>query len=139
MATNGTHSDASGSYRIKPLKGADNYSVWHIQVEDILTNHSLWGYTDETIPCPIPTPADAHQTTPAIDTWKKNDRKALTIIHLRVSALMITYVTGCTTSRAAWEALKNVFDVQGPMSTIIVRRQLMKFAVAEGADIEKQI
>ncbi|THH19985.1 hypothetical protein EUX98_g8667 [Antrodiella citrinella] len=130
-------SEGSGNaYRIEPLK-AENYYTWRIQVMDILTDKSLEGYVDGSKPIP-PLPANA-TTSPAIEAWTKNDRKALTNIRLRVSGEMIPYVSGATTSKAAWESLADVFTTKGPMGIVLARREILDFRFNDDTDIEEQV
>jgi Domain of unknown function (DUF4219) len=59
-------------YRIEPLTGAENYTVWKIKMMDILMGQDLWEYVDGSITLPT----DAAQQT----TWHKKDRTALSVI-----------------------------------------------------------
>lgn len=81
----------SGNYKIEPLKGAENYNVWKVQMEDILTDLDLWKYVT------------GESTRPRINAeeWAKRDRQALTAIHLRVSRNMISHIMSATSSKAA--------------------------------------
>lgn len=119
------------SYRIEALKGPDNYPVWRVQMRDILTDLGLWGHTDGT----NVRPADATQR----EAWDKNDRKALTAIRLRISGSMITYVLSATQSKAAWDSLESVFNIQGPISIIVVRRKLLRYVIEDEANLEEEI
>ena len=109
----------SGSYRIEPLKGPENYFTWRVQLMDILYDLSLWEYVAGTLTMP----ADPAQQ----EAWKKSDRKALTVIRLRVAPAMMTHVLSATTSKDAWDALSNVFNVQGPLTKVIARRKFLRY------------
>lgn len=127
-----THADnASGSYRIEALKGAENYLAWRVQMADILVNQDLMKYADGT----STVPADAALA----ETWNTKDRKALTSIRLRVSSSMISHIMGATTSKDAWDTLKNVFNTQGPLAKILARRKLLRYAVEEGGTMEEEV
>lgn len=137
-------SDHSGSYRIESLKSPDNYPVWRVQIEDILTDLDLFHYVDGSEPRPaLSTTLDAGTNRPLnqaeVNTWIKNDRKALTIMCLRICGSMMNYVVSADTSAAAWVSLQNIFNVQGPMAIIVVHRKLLRFVFVEGEDLEKQI
>lgn len=121
----------SGSYRIEPLKGAENYISWRIQIADVLNDLGLWEYVDET----STEPADA---TLAL-VWRKNDRKVLTVIRLWVTSEMMTYVLSATTSKAAYDALANVFNVQGGLAKVLARRKFLRYQIEEGASMEEEI
>lgn len=129
-------SDGTISYRIEPLKSPENYPTWSIQLQDILTEANLWPIVSGETPRP---PAATDGTTTASDNWNTKDKKALTAIRTRVSSAMITYVINATTSRQAWDSLKSVFDVQGPIAIIIERRRLFRYAIPEGSDMEEHL
>lgn len=125
-------SGSSGSgYRIEPLKGAENYTTWRVQAEDILQDMNYWDHVNGTNT--IPTDEDD------LKKWQRTDRKALTQIRLRISAPMITYVMSAKTSKDAWDALKMMFDISGPIATVLIRRKLFRYVIEEGADMEEQI
>ena len=45
------HTNVGGGYRIESLRGAENYVLWKIQMEDILVDMGLWEYVSgETKP-----------------------------------------------------------------------------------------
>ena len=90
-----TLTEYSGTYRIEPLKGADNYLAWRIQMSDILFAYEVWDHIEGMA---TTRPED---TTLAL-IWDKADRKALTAIRLRITAGMMTYVLSArTVMRAA--------------------------------------
>lgn len=131
MTTTTTAPETSGSYRIESLKGAENYITWRVQLEDILSDLGLWEYTSGgTL-----RPADAAQ---AVD-WAKKDRKALTTIRLRVSNAMMTHVISATTSKDAFDALSNVFNTEGTIARVTLRRRLFRYTMEEGADMDEEI
>ena len=121
--------ETSGSYRIEPLKGAENYITWRVQISDILTDMGLWDYTSG---------ASARPNT-SFEEWDKKDRKALTTIRLRVSNTMMTHVISAATSKEAFDALSNVFNTEGTIARVTLRRRLFRYAIEEGADIDEEI
>jgi hypothetical protein len=53
MAEATTSSSGSTSlHRIAPLRGTENYNVWRIQMEDILTDLDLYQYVNRSKECP---------------------------------------------------------------------------------------
>lgn len=92
---------------------------------------SLWEHTSGA----IARPADA---VAAIE-WAKKDRKALTIIRLRVSNNMMTHVISAATSKEAFDALSNVFNTEGTMARVTVRRRLFRYSIEEGAEMEEEL
>lgn len=106
------HTSNSGSYRIEPLKGAKNYISWHVQIFDILNDLGLWNYVDGTILMPT-------NDLDATLKWHKKDWKALIAIHLWITPTMMTYVLSATTSKGAYDALANMFNVQGALAKVL--------------------
>ncbi len=130
-----TFESSSGSYRIEALKGAENYLSWRTQISDILTDLGLWEYTSGQKPRPEGQAANPIE----VGLWDKNDRKALTVIRLRVNTEMLTYVFSSATSMDAWHSLANVFSVRGPLAQVLARRKFMRYQIDEGSDMEEDI
>ncbi|KAJ3551630.1 hypothetical protein NM688_g4592 [Phlebia brevispora] len=125
-------SSLSGGYRIPPLKGAENYCMWRIQMQDILRDQGLWGYVDGSLPCP-------EGNAIAGSIWGQADQKALTIIRLRLSAEMMTWVVWSTSARHAWLALEKVFVARRPMAKVTARRKFLRYQIEEGADMDEEV
>ncbi len=121
----------TGSYRIDPLKGAENYPTWRVQMLDILTDMGLWEYASGETPLPADKALAAD--------WAKKDRKALTAVRLRVSNSMMAHVISAETSKEALDALSNVFNNEGAVSLIVLRRKFLRYVIPEGADLEEEI
>jgi hypothetical protein len=129
MAT--STNESSGNYRIDPLRGAENYTTWRVQISDILTDMGLWEYTTGTITKP---------TDPAkLEEWQKKDRKALTAIRLRVSNAMMAHVISSSTSKEAFDSLSNVFSNEGSLSLILLRRKFFHYLITDESDFEEEI
>jgi hypothetical protein len=138
-------SDMNGSvgtsmYRISPLRGTDNYNIWRIQMEDILTNLGLYEYTTGTEAFPlygtttqtitVPPAKSGNASTTRTETvtdtnmndeqkkWIKLDWKAISQIQLHVDPHTLTHIQACTTSHKAWELLADTFRVQGTIGLI---------------------
>ena len=73
-----TTDTTSGSYRIEPLKGTENWLSFQVQMLDILSDTGYINYVDGTNKRPI---SDDDQK----QAWDKADRKALVMIRLRVA------------------------------------------------------
>jgi hypothetical protein len=123
--------EGSGNYRIDPLRGAENYTTWRVQILDILTDMGLWEYTTGT----ITKPTDATK----LEEWQKKDRKALTAIRLRVSNAMMAHVISSDTSKEAFDSLSNVFNNEGTLSLILLRRKFFHYLITEESDFEEEI
>ena len=126
------------SYRIEHLKSAENYPTWSVQIKDILTEAGLFDIVSGVTPRPA-LQTDNGDNSVAVNSWDAKDRKALMNIRTRVSSAMISYVINAITSKQAWDSLKSVFDVQGPVAVILERRRFFRYAIPEGADIEEHV
>ena len=126
-------SDATRSttnvYRIEPLKGAENYTIWKIKMMDILTDQGLWDYVTGTAP------TDASQA----NTWNKRDRTTLSTIRLRIADKLLVYVASAKSAKIAWNALKDLFEAQGALGIVLAHRKLFRAQCEEGTSIEDHI
>lgn len=129
--------ESASSYRIEHLKSPDNYPTWSVQVKDILSESNLFVYANGTKIKPIL--AADNKNKAELDEWDTKDAKALTAIRTRISQPMMTYVIGAKTSSEAWSSLKAVFDIQGPMATVLEHRKFYHYAISEGTDLEEHI
>ncbi len=134
MATTASsHNDSASGYRIEHLKGAENYLTWSVQLKDHLIDHDLWDYPDGKLTYPDDTKPVERAA------WTKSDHKALSQIRGRVTNAMMPYVLSAATSKECWDALKNAFLIQGPITSIILRRKLFRYVIEDGANMEEEI
>ncbi|QRW04511.1 integrase core domain protein [Ceratobasidium sp. AG-Ba] len=151
-----TTTGISGLHQIPPLKGVENYNVWRVQMEDILTDLDLYGYVNRTIPVPPETITvtetgqkdengkDAPDKVTEIENlqhgpWFKADHKALSNIRLRVNGSVLTHIQSCEYSADAWDLLALTFQVKGTVGLIGLRRKFFSHRMTEGQDIEEHI
>ncbi|QRV80986.1 integrase core domain protein [Ceratobasidium sp. AG-Ba] len=154
--TTTTSGTLSSLHRIEPLRGTDNYNVWRIQMEDILTDLDLYKYVDrsytippQTIELKITGGKDSDGKALADEVrivenedhskWFKFDRKALSNIRLRVDGSVLTHIQACTYSADAWDLLASTFQVKGTVGLIDLRRKFFSHRMAETEDIEEHI
>lgn len=52
---------------------------------------------------------------------------------------MMTYVLSSTTSKGAYDALANVFNVQGALAKVLARRKFLRYEIEEGANMEEEV
>lgn len=122
---------AASIYKIEPLRGAENYSVWKVRMQHILTD---LGY-DDHIKDSAAVPAD-----PAlVAAWNTKDRKALSTIVLRVSDNVLVYVANATHAKIAWASLSSMYEAKGAIGITLTRRKFHRAICAEDADIEEHI
>ncbi|QRV85620.1 integrase core domain protein [Ceratobasidium sp. AG-Ba] len=157
MQTDSTLAQVStGLHRIAPLRGSDNYNVWRIQMEDILTDLDLYKYVDRSYTIPSQTielritgqnDSDGKALADEVKImdnedypkWFKFDRKALSNIRLRVDGSVLTHIQACTYSADAWDLLASTFQVKGTVGLIDLRRRFFSHRMAETEDIEEHI
>src|ERR1700742_4111954 len=110
---------SSNIYRIEPLRGAENYSVWKIKMTDILTELFYYNIATGASKKPearlsgpgVPGTTDA-ETEKEIAIWEKKNRSALSAIQLHVADKMLVYIASSNSSYEAWKALKEVLEPQ---------------------------
>ncbi|QRV97073.1 Retrovirus-related Pol polyprotein from transposon TNT 1-94 [Ceratobasidium sp. AG-Ba] len=139
MAENNTHSSTTGLHRIEALRGTDNYNVWRIQMEDILTDLELYDYVTRKSPKQLPMITKISEKNPEYEKWTKNDRKALSNIRLRVDGNVLTHIQSCTYSADAWDLLAATYQVKGTVGLIDLRRKFFSHRMSETDDIEEHI
>lgn len=100
---------------------------------DILYEMGVADYVTGETPCPAADKKDE------VAAWKKDDRKALTAIRLRVASSMFNYVMSAETSKAAMDSLENIFRIKGPIATVLLRRKLYRYIIDETDDIEEHL
>ncbi len=132
MSTN-NHDSVSG-YHIEHLKGPENYITWSVQLKDHLIDLDLFDYITGDVPAP-----DESTEPDKFKVWTKADHKALSQLRGRVTNAMMPYVLSATTSKDCWEALKNAFHIQGPMTAILLSRKLFRYTIEHGANMEEEI
>ncbi|QRW20565.1 Copia protein [Rhizoctonia solani] len=147
---------ASSLHWIPPLQGANNYNVWRIQMEDILTNLNLYEHADGLKLKPNPKVAvaitgckdnegnhlpdlEVNSNNPLCVSWIKANRKALSNIRLRVDGSVLTHIQGCTTAANAWSMLEATFQVKGTVGLIDLWRQFFSHWMTNGEDIGEHI
>lgn len=155
MADHTTTPSTTGLHRIEALRGTDNFNVWKIQMEDILTDLKLYHHVTRTeIQGPTVTKvvteatdkegnkSPYHETTevnPQYAKWLKSDRNALSNIRLRVDGSVLTHIQNCTSAADAWDMLAATLQVKGTVGLIDLRRKFFSHRMAETDDIEEHI
>ncbi|KAJ8468724.1 hypothetical protein ONZ45_g17140 [Pleurotus djamor] len=134
MSTQSTSSSSTSIYRIDPLKGAENYSVWKIKMTDILTDLGLIGYVDGSERKPNDDAPDLDKTA-----WSKKDKQALCTIRLRIADKLLVFAAGAKTSAEAWNAMRDMLEARGPIGIVLARRKFFRAQCVEGTSIEEHI
>lgn len=80
-----------------------------------------------------------HVTQADIDNWKREQRKALPTIPLRVSNAPLAHILTATTGIGAWEKLASIYAPKEAATIIQVRRKIYQAKCVEGEDIEEHI
>ena len=149
---------SSSLHCIPALRGTENYNVWRIQTEDILTDLDLYGHVSRTITCPpieestvtlVPPmdennnqpPSEVHKVfnTKERDKWTKRDRKALLHVRLCVEGHVLTHIQQCSTSADAWDLLALTFQVKGTVGLVDLRGKFFSHRMTDGEDLEAHI
>ncbi|KAJ1300455.1 hypothetical protein OPQ81_005270 [Rhizoctonia solani] len=151
-----TNAGASSLHRIAPLRGTDNYNVWRVQMEDILTDLDLYAYVMREKPAPARTIEKEEEgpkleggkpgptikkiePNPDYPEWAKHDRKALSNVRLRVDGNVLTHIQASETSADAWDLLAATFQVKGTVGLIDLRRKFFSHRMTDSEDIEEHI
>ncbi|KAK2578384.1 hypothetical protein KPH14_011871 [Odynerus spinipes] len=100
-----------------------NYESWKIQMKSVLRYNELWGYVNGTI---VKTENNAVGIV-----WALKDEKALDLIILSLHKSQFNHIKRADTSLKAWEALKSVYESQGPMRQCVLFKQLYRMRKEE--------
>jgi hypothetical protein len=108
----------------------DNYPIWLPQIVPHLKGCNMFGYVDDTIPCPPPTISitkdgvDSIEPNPAFLHWNMQHQVILGAITSALSVKMISHITRCTTSKHGWTTLETLFKSQSKAHLLQVRLKL---------------
>ncbi|QRV78052.1 Copia-like polyprotein/retrotransposon [Ceratobasidium sp. AG-Ba] len=94
---------SSGSIRIPPLRGSENWCIWRIRMEDLLGELKLIEYVDGT-------KAQPSSGASGLDNWLKSDRKARGIIRRCVDDNVMTNILALADIVAIIELRRNFFS-----------------------------
>jgi hypothetical protein len=120
---------SSSSYRVPLLCGSANWRTWKVRMEDLLSELDLWDIVSGDTPRPSSSSSD----------WEKKDRKALGLIRRCVNDDIVLLILAATTSKAAWDTLRNTYEVVDIVALIDLRRRLFWTKMEEGTPIDKHI
>ncbi len=133
-----TASDFVTRAKIEPLKSPEDWTIWSIQMEDLLWETNLWPYVSGTKKRPVF--ADGHTVTTGeqaqLDEWDKKDRSALSGIRTRTGKGAMKIVMNCRTSRDAWEKLRKNFETHGLAKVLDVKRKISGTPYSDGEDLD---
>ena len=92
----------------RPVFDGKNYEFWRIQMRTIFISEDLWeivedGYVEDTEELTAAKRKELKET-------KQKDAKALTLVHQCVSKTIFSRISGATTSKDAWDILKQQYQ-----------------------------
>jgi hypothetical protein len=108
----------------------DTYPIWLPQIVPHLKGGNVYGYVDGSFSCPPPTISSttdgitSSQPNPSFLHWTMQDQIILGAINSALTEKMLTHVTRCTTSKAAWTPLETLFTSHTKAHTMQVHIQL---------------
>ncbi|KAL1187803.1 Retrovirus-related Pol polyprotein from transposon TNT 1-94 [Cardamine amara subsp. amara] len=100
-----------------PVFNGQNYELWATRIKTTLKIQGLWEVIDKGIP-PKPKPKEDD----ALEKWKETemqDMKALQLLQMAVTDLVLMKVVSATTSKEIWEKLQETY--QGNEKAKLVR------------------
>lgn len=128
---------SSSVYRMDALT-RDNYDTWKLQMEALLIKNDSFGYVNGSISKPVFNPDD-QTSKDAVDSWMKADAKARSDLILAISPSELKQIKSCTTSRAVWLKLEDIFQSKGPARKATLLKQLTLQKMLEGGDVREHI
>ncbi|CAN1795133.1 Retrovirus-related Pol polyprotein from transposon RE1 [Linum perenne] len=110
---------------------ADNYLVWKLQFEPLLTSHDLYGHVDGTSMAPAAL-TEAGAANPDFATWRRRDQFVLAWIISSITESALHTLVGVTTAHAAWKALAAAYGTGSTSQIRSLKTQLG--ALRQGSD-----
>ncbi|QRV99178.1 Copia-like polyprotein/retrotransposon [Ceratobasidium sp. AG-Ba] len=114
LTTTAVLPSSSGSIRIPPLRGSENWRIWRVRMEDLLGELELMEYVDGM-------KAKPSTGASSLADWQKSDRKARGIIRRCVDDTVMTNILACETSSDVWTQLKQLYKVADIVAIIELR------------------
>jgi len=91
----------------------DNYRVWKLRMEKLLTTHKIMGIVDGSIPRPAASGKDQ-------SAWDKGDNEAFTAMILTMADEEVESISCCKTAHEIWTKLATVYmNVSGESKNMI--------------------
>jgi gag-polypeptide of LTR copia-type len=114
------------SFRIEPLKGAENWTPWKRRMTAIFRELDLDELIAETAKAPEAKNLNAptEEEKKAKRAWEKRDEKARTRIELAVADSEFVHLFGAETAREQWKQLCQVYESKGLLAVLQARRAL---------------
>ena len=127
----------SNSVRIE-LLNKDNFDMWVIQMDAILTKNDAWGYVsgDKVKPEIV---AGNTQSVEAARAWDVEDKKAKSDIVLAIKSSELKQIKGCNTPREVWTKLRSIYQSSGPARKATLLKQLTLHKMADGEEVREHL
>jgi hypothetical protein len=128
------------NHQINLKLSRDNYMLWQYLLASYLEGQNLFGYIDNSIPCPpkfissTTTTSSTSSTTttdsptlvpnPDYEVWVRQDKLILSVIISTISEDILVHIVGLHTSRDIWITLEKMFAAQSKARIMQIRYQL---------------
>ncbi|QRW12341.1 Copia-like polyprotein/retrotransposon [Ceratobasidium sp. AG-Ba] len=123
---------SSGSIRIPPLRGLENWRIWRVRMEVLLGELDLIEYVDGTKTQPS-------SGSSGLDDWLKSDRKACGIIRRCVNDNVMTNILACETSSEVWTQLKQLYKVADIVAIIELHQNFFSHCMLDETCINDHV
>src|ERR1700760_153393 len=129
------------SFRIEPLRGAENWMPWKRRMIAIFRELDLYEMITETAKAPEPkTPnAPTAEEEKVSKAWQKKDEKARTRIELAIADSEFMHIYGATTAREQWKQLSMVYESRGLLARLAVKRAFFRAQAEEDFDMKEWV
>src|ERR1700759_1352396 len=129
------------SFRIKPLRGAENWMPWKRHMTAIFRELDLYELIIETAKAPEPKAPNAPTAEEAKDAqaWQKKDEKARTRIELAIADSEFMHIYGAPTAREQWKQLCMVYESRGLLARLAAKRAFFRAQAEEDFDMKEWI
>ena len=106
-------------------------------MQAVLITNDLWEYVEGTSMKPELT-ADRGNAV-EVNTWRKHDQKARSLIILSISSSELKLVKNCDTAHETWNKLKEIYHSKGPARKATLLKRLTLHKMAENGDVRDHL
>ena len=121
---------SNAKFEVEKFNGKINFSLWKVQVKDILIQQGL----HKALKGPTGKPADMKD-----EDWENLDLQACSTIRLCLEKEIMYNVMRETSAVSLWEKLETLYMAKSLTSKLYLKRQLYSFRMKEGVTINEHL
>ena len=121
----------SHTYPIEPLTGADNYSVWRMQVETMLMAEGLYGFFDGSVQAPTADNAELHKA------YVLAQATARAKLFFTISKILQPTIHMLKTAKEIWDDLEKRYTQTKTANVTLLKHKLYSIKLDESGSVDE--